>query len=133
MSLIETMTRATNSLNMEADSKLAPLNLTSRRMVVLRALITKGLSRAVDLTEHTGIDRSTMATILHGLRKIEYIERKRAHDDNRAWIITVTPDGRESFRQGQKIIDQIEKSVSKRLGAPAFAQVNQSVASIHAA
>lgn len=123
MSFIQVVTRASNAMNTEADAELAHLHLTSRRMVLLRALLG-GPKRAVDLTEITGIDRSTIAAMIRTSADLGLLARTQNTDDNRAYDVALTPAGRDAYKAGQKIITSIERRIEKKIGASAPTVIN---------
>lgn len=115
MSIIDTMTRAANTLNARADAVLAGTSLTSRRVVLLRA-VAGGAKRAVDVSAVTGIDRSTTATMIGHLVKAGMLSRERNKGDMRAMTLKLTPAGKVALRKAETKIGTIESTIVTRIG-----------------
>ncbi|MGI9410645.1 MAG: MarR family winged helix-turn-helix transcriptional regulator [Hyphomicrobiaceae bacterium] len=72
--------------------------LTSRQLVVLKAVgEAKSLSQN-DIVQDTGIDRSTVADIVRRLVERKLLVRERTKQDARAYAVETTPAGAELLR-----------------------------------
>lgn len=63
-----------------------------------------------DLVDRTGIDRSTMATIIVGLERRGLIRRLRKPDDARAYAIRLTAEGVKMVSTVKPAVERIEES-----------------------
>lgn len=115
-SLVENLARASNSVNAEADLELAPLKLTTRRLIVMTAIASTTPIRATDITRLTGIDRSTTGMMVQTLLDLGYVVRTRPEGDFRSWVVSLTPAGKKALKAGQKIIDKFEANLAKSIG-----------------
>ncbi len=52
-----------------------------------------------ELSEHLGVSRNTVSTLLNGLEAQGLIVRQLHPDDRRQWLIRLTPDGETLVRQ----------------------------------
>lgn len=75
-----------------------PDGLTPRQFAVLVAVAqNEGLSQT-DLVNLTGIDRSTLADIVRRMIKKGLLERQRTPEDQRAYAVRLSSDGRLALR-----------------------------------
>lgn len=90
-----------------ADQRLAlaaselETSLTPRQYAVLLAIEHEKVSRQVDLTAETGIDRSTSADLIRRLQRKGLVARRRSRVDARANLVSLTPAGEKALRMAQ--------------------------------
>lgn len=72
---------------------LRSYGLTPRQYAVLLALKTDSAVTQSDLVRRTGIDRSTLADMLSRMGKRSLTTSKRTEADQRANLVTITPQG----------------------------------------
>ena len=73
--------------------------LTCAQALALLALREKGPMSLTQLVEATSIDRSTMSDLLRRLHRAGLLSRRRAQDDRRALLITMTPEGAQALAE----------------------------------
>ena len=71
--------------------------LTPRQFALLVAVEASAGARQTDLIAATGIDRSTLAEMVHRLQRRGLIRRKRTTRDGRADELTLAPAGRRAL------------------------------------
>ena len=84
-------------------------SLTPRQYIVLAALAEHGGVSQTDIVARSGIDRSTLADIMRRLLKQGLLQRRRSKKDSRAYVVTLTDDGRSAFTQAHaraRLVDQ---------------------------
>jgi DNA-binding MarR family transcriptional regulator len=64
---------------------------------LLLRLADAGQQRATDLAAYFGIGRATMSRQLRALESLGLVAREPDPDDGRAWLVRLTPEGRERF------------------------------------
>lgn len=57
-----------------------------------------GGARPSEIAERLGVTRASVTSLLDGMLKKGWIERRSREGDRRSLVITVTPQGREAFR-----------------------------------
>lgn len=80
-------------------ARLKKNGLTVRQFVVLCAIDNHPGGTQTDLVEITGIDRSTLADLIHRLQDRGLLARNRASGDARANSVTLTPAGLKAWRE----------------------------------
>lgn len=84
---------------------------THRQLLVLAALEASDGTSQTELSHVTKIDRSTLSDIVRRLERARLIARRRAEDDARAYVLTLTPQGRDSLTVGRSVIARVEKDL----------------------
>lgn len=86
-------------------------SLTPRQFAVLAVVAgSKGLSQT-QITEMTGIDRSTMADLVVRLMGRKLVRRSRSKTDNRVWIVRLGAEGADALRAAQRQARRTEKII----------------------
>jgi DNA-binding MarR family transcriptional regulator len=86
-------------------------DITPRQLAVLITLDeSKGASQQV-LSEHTGIDRSTLGDIIQRLVLRGLVSRRRNREDSRAYVVKLTSEGQHFLRQ----VELPARSVDQRV------------------
>lgn len=83
--------------------------VTLPQMMVLRALREEGPDSQIALVERTGIDRSTMSTMLVTLRNAGRVAVFREPDDMRVSRVTITPKGLDALRRAERAAHKVER------------------------
>lgn len=104
-------------------ARLKKSGLTVRQFAVLCALDTHPGGTQTDLVALTGIDRSTLADLIHRLEDRGLVARNRASLDARANSVTLTPAGQKAWREAipevqaadEAILAMLHKSKRKAL------------------
>lgn len=108
----ESLHRAHQEVHRNYTEVLKPLELTARQLTVLGAI--KGGETQVVIAAKTGVDRSTLAQIIHGLVKRELIVRRRLKTDARAWCLQLTDKGKGLQKQAASALTKAERALLKR-------------------
>jgi DNA-binding MarR family transcriptional regulator len=92
-------------------------DLTPRQLAVLVIVAhNEGLSQT-GLTDHTGIDRSTMADLVQRLQKKGLLQRRRTKADARAYAVKLTDQGRRVLRVGEPLAKRVDARILEALPA----------------
>lgn len=127
---------ASTRIRMRDVSRSLPTSLLRTREAVLRQF--RPALRAVDLTEQqwrvvralgsvpeidaTGLAMATfllppsLSRILRDLEKRQLITRRPDPDDLRAWLISLTPEGRQTLDTAGVLVESIYAAMTRRLG-----------------
>ena len=94
--------------------------LTSRQFIVLAAISAREGASQTDITEMTGVDRSTLTDLIARLQGKGMVARNRSQHDARSYEVRLTAAGRKALA----VAMPIAQSVDKRLlgGVPVRAQ-----------
>jgi DNA-binding MarR family transcriptional regulator len=98
-------------------SQMAGLNLTASQYVVLVAAAHKDGSSQQDITERTGIDRSTVSQVVQTMIRKDLLKRQRTREDARAYAITLTAYGRNILDASEPIVGRIDQALVAALPA----------------
>ena len=102
--------------------------LTPRQFAILKAVAaSEGLSQTA-LISATGIDRSTISSVVRLLETSQLLARKRVRDDTRTYAVTLTDRGRRELERATQIADKVEAELLKRLPIRERTQFLQSLA-----
>lgn len=86
--------RRNHQRSYEIFTRLVGVDVTRQQVALLVALTQNPGSSQNALVAATGIDKSTMKEMLGRLIKRGWIDRKKDENDNRAWVMNITPKGR---------------------------------------
>jgi DNA-binding MarR family transcriptional regulator len=95
--LIRKLTEARRLLQMltaEFDEKLAGEDVTDTQAVVLVQFLQQDKVSQTAIVEATHIDRSTLADVVRRLVEKGWLRRRRSKHDARAYVVTLTEEGR---------------------------------------
>jgi DNA-binding MarR family transcriptional regulator len=85
--------------------------ITPRQLAILMTIaVEEGLSQT-ELTERTGVDRSTMADVVRRLMKKGYVQRRRSGKDARAYELKLTGKGREFLNGAEPVARRVDARV----------------------
>ncbi len=88
--------------------ELGDNDLTARQLAVIATIdADEGLSQT-GIVGATGIDRSTLADIVHRLVKRGILARRRSKTDARAYEVRLTADGRKLLESASPILARVE-------------------------
>jgi DNA-binding MarR family transcriptional regulator len=82
-----------------AIERLEPLGLSPRAWGVLSTLAESGPLTQIELATAMAIDRTAMVYLLDDLEQQALVQRVRSPQDRRAFLIHLTPGGRDAQRQ----------------------------------
>lgn len=79
--------------------------LTNSQRTVILEVGTKGRTSLVDLAQGLGLDASTLSRTINGLVNIGLVRREITPEDRRYVALTLTPQGSETCRRIEKLVD----------------------------
>jgi DNA-binding MarR family transcriptional regulator len=93
---------------------------TTLRQALVMAIIGEGQRKAMpcsqtDVVEASGIDRTTVASIMRRLAQRKLIARRRRRFDQRAYDLTITGQGADEMRLLRRIADETYADVRERV------------------
>ena len=90
-------------------------SLTPRQFAVLAVVAdSDGLSQA-QISEFTGIDRSTTSNLVMRLAGRKLIYRPRSRTDQRYRVVRISPSGTDTLRDAQQLMQRIERIMGSGL------------------
>jgi DNA-binding MarR family transcriptional regulator len=99
-----------------AVERLEPLRLSPRAWGVLSTLAESGPLTQIELATTMAIDRTAMVYLLDDLEQRELVERVRSPRDRRAFLIHLTPGGRDAQRRAAAALDGAAQTLLAPLG-----------------
>jgi DNA-binding MarR family transcriptional regulator len=107
--------------------------LTKQQFTVLAALENnEGVSQTA-LVEMTGIDRSTLAEMVHRMLERGLLSRERTETDARANAVAITGNGRKGLRAARSAADRAERLLLEALPPSERSKFIKSLSTIAAA
>jgi DNA-binding MarR family transcriptional regulator len=100
-----------------AIERLEPLGLSPRAWGVLSTLAESGPLTQIELATTMAIDRTVMVYLLDDLEDRALVERVRSPKDRRAFLIHLTPSGRDAQRQAAAALDGAAQTLLTPLDA----------------
>ena len=98
----------------------AELNgLTSRQFIVLAAISAREGASQTDITEVTGVDRSTLTDLIGRLQSRGLVARKRSQNDARSYEVRLTLKGRNLLVAAVPIARNVDERLLASLPAKA--------------
>jgi DNA-binding MarR family transcriptional regulator len=100
--------------------------MTLRRVTILAALTASdGQTSQVDICERTGIDRSTLASVMRELERLKLIKRTRTKHDRRAYNVTLTALGTEHLARLAPVVARIDAELVATLKPATLTQLRR--------
>ena len=97
LSVVDLLHRASQSADVTFVRHTGDRRLNARQYAVLRAVAQgDGLSQQA-IVETTGIDRSTLASMVQRLVRRGLLQRRRTKHDARAYAVRLTPAGKDAL------------------------------------
>ena len=115
-----------------ATERLAPLGLSPRAWGLLSTLVESGPLTQIELATTTAIDRTAMVYLLDDLEQRKLVQRVRSPQDRRAFLIHLTPGGRDAQRQAAAALDGAADTLLTPLNAAERSQLTGLLARIAA-
>jgi len=108
-------------------------DLTKQQLTVLAALEHNDGVSQTGLVEMTGIDRSTLAEMVHRMLERGLLSRERTEEDQRANAVAITQSGRKALRSARAAAERAEKALLEALPAAERTRFVKSLAAIASA
>ena len=116
-SLIHLLHRASQIAEDRLTRGLGDTDVTPRQLAVLAMIADREDPSQTDITEATGVDRSTLADIVRRLVNRKLVSRKRTKLDARAYALKVTDAGRSVLAASLPALTRVEAELLKVLPA----------------
>jgi MarR family transcriptional regulator, temperature-dependent positive regulator of motility len=127
---IHLLHRAHQAVDHLFETQMKTNGLTARQLAVLMTVSqNEGLSQT-DLTERTGIDRSTLADVVKRLKGKGFLQRRRTKEDTRAYAVTLTDEGQQVLRAAEPLARRVDQRILDALPANGRAEFMGALASI---
>ena len=107
-SLLHLLHRASQIAEEGLTRGLGDTDVTPRQIAVLVVIADREDLKQTDVTEATGIDRSTLADIVRRLVDRKLVSRKRTKEDARAYALKVTDAGRRVLTTSMPVLARVE-------------------------
>lgn len=88
-----------------------PGRLTSRQFVVLAAVSNREGASQTDISEMTGIDRSTLTDLVGRLQAKGFVSRARSRHDARTYEVRLTPVGNKALSVAVPIARKVDRKL----------------------
>lgn len=100
-----------NSIRNEMEIALAPYEISTTQFVVLLKLCEKDRMTQKDLAFETNYKQSALTLILDKLELKGLVVRESKKNDRRAYLIAITPEGKELETVLQNVSNEVEKKI----------------------
>ncbi len=95
---------------------LKDFELTPSQFDILHSLYFEGPKRMSDLSEKTGVTKSTMTGLISRMETLDYIKRVQSARDRRVTLVQITSEGEKIIQSViEKRINFIRKSVENKV------------------
>jgi len=115
------LNRARNSLLMEMDAALRPLDITGQQMGILLSLVRGVASTPLEVSKLLGIDTGLMTRMLDKLENKGLLHRERSDEDRRVIHLILTDKGRDVAGQIPEIAPEVLNHRLRNFSADEFA------------
>jgi MarR family transcriptional regulator, lower aerobic nicotinate degradation pathway regulator len=102
---------------------LAPHGITPQQFALLAFLWKRDKLSQTELTEMTEVDRTTLSGLIDRLEKQGLVERQPHPGDRRAYLVALTPDGRQLEAILPPLSLNLRQQVSSRLAPGEYEQL----------
>ena len=89
-------------------------------------------SRLTELAERANMTKQSVGEVTSDLEQRGYLERVTDPSDGRAKIIRLTPQGREAYMIGRRLIDDLEREWAERYGEERVAALRDALEAVTA-
>jgi MarR family transcriptional regulator, temperature-dependent positive regulator of motility len=90
--------------------------LTPRLFEVLKAVAASDGPSQIDIMAATGIDRSSVASLVARLVTMGFATRRKRAADNRAYAVHMTEEGEKALRRNRVIAERVDAQLLSLLG-----------------
>ena len=94
---------------------LTPFRICPRQFAIMTICSSQAPLTQIALGGMLKIDRTTVVALIDGLERQMLVVRKIHPDDRRAYLISLTPHGKERIHATTKRVDEIQKAFLKGL------------------
>lgn len=118
------LNRASQQCRDYFDGLVTPLGIRGRHFGVLAVVGEEKPLSQIEISERLGIDRNTMVLLLDDLETGGFVTRTRDPQDRRAYLIALTPTGRDVLAQGTQMAHRTNDEVLSPLSPDERAQLH---------
>lgn len=111
MQITNLVRRMYQSINDEMAKADCPF--TACQYVIMASISAKPGINQTEICTATGVDRSTTAQVIAHLQKSGHIKRVRNKQDARAYVVTLTDEGKAVFARARASCKTAEREVKK--------------------
>jgi DNA-binding MarR family transcriptional regulator len=104
------LNKAAQSLLVDAEEELEPVELEAREVGLLLLLEDEGPQPQIQLASKLRIDRTTMVDLIDDLESQALVNRRPNPEDRRAYAVTLTDEGRSELRDATRTLAEVEES-----------------------
>jgi DNA-binding MarR family transcriptional regulator len=110
--------KARNVLKNEFEKELKPYSLSyAHRIILLRLSEKEGLTQKI-LAEDTYFEQSNLTLMLDKLESKRLVKRSAKENDRRAYLITITPEGKKLrdllLKMGEEVMDKALNGLTEK-------------------
>ncbi|MFC4270838.1 MarR family transcriptional regulator [Sneathiella chungangensis] len=107
---------AAHALKKSADrSTMSSVGVTTAQAAVLYIVEHEDDMTQRDVAELLGLNDSAMTAMVTRLIRLKLIDRNRSWKDGRAWLLSLTPEGRDALAQLQAPLDEFNATIDELL------------------
>ena len=99
-------------IHQHLSNKFKNFDITPEQWVVLKQLFKEDKISQKELSMRVGKDQNTIKAMVDKLEKKAYIKRQKNKDDKRAFLLTLTIEGRELI----DILEPLDQEMLKNIG-----------------
>ncbi len=93
----------------------------SHALVLLQ--ISEQGSRIIDIARNQAVSKQAIGQIANELEALELIQKKADHQDKRAKLLIITPQGIELIRLAASFLQQMDNELAEQVGFETFQQI----------
>jgi DNA-binding MarR family transcriptional regulator len=90
--------------------------LTPRLFEILKAVAAADGASQIEIMTTTGIDRSSVASLVAKLVGLGFLTRRKRASDNRTYAVHMTSDGEKALRRNRVIAERVDAHLLSLLG-----------------
>jgi len=109
--------RRAQQLHVAAWSRIASTEISSVQFSILAVLHQRGEASQRELCDAVDLDRSTMADLVARMERRGLLERRRAADDARRNVVTLTEHGTAEYRRLDPLVVKVQESLVESMTA----------------
>ena len=121
--LLHQLHRANQKANGYFSAATSKLSITPRQLIILQLIDDLDRPSQTVVTEASGIDRSTLAEVVARLARLGLIRRVKSEKDSRAYVLSLTAEGRQKLAAGKRLALAVEERIQEELGDQLAAQL----------
>ncbi len=107
---------AAHRVRKAADRKVAgAIDLTTSQAGVLSVLSGAEGFTQKEIALELGLNESAVTAMVNRLLRLGYVSRQRSTADARAWVILISPEGRDALRKAGRPFASINKTIESVL------------------